>query len=185
MSQGARILLGLSMLLLAGCFLAMVPYMKDVSPQAGPGMAICGLFCGVVAVACFSTASQPVTIRIIGGTVFLISALYIVTQLAAFNSVGDELAKAKGAGKRSRPSILNSVGFMILVGLPSGYAAWKGRYPGWGQHASAFGAQPRAVQTVGKGDSDFPVFPIKPPTALDTTGLCRACGERPRLRRGG
>ena len=137
MSQGARIVLGIAVLLLSAGFLALVPFMKDVSPQAGPGMAICGLFCGVIAVACFSTASQPVTSRIVGGTVFLLSALYIVSQLLAFSSVGEELAKGKG---RNRPSILNSVGFMLLVGLPSGYAALKGRYPGWGRHASAVGA---------------------------------------------
>jgi Domain of unknown function (DUF5615) len=72
MSQAARITHGVAMLLLAACFMALVPFMKDVSPQAGPGMAICGLFCGLIAVACLSTASQPVTIRTIGGTVFLL-----------------------------------------------------------------------------------------------------------------
>ena len=140
MSQAARITLGVAMLLLAACFMALVPFMKDVSPQAGPGMAICGLFCGFIAVACLSTASQPVTIRIIGGTVFLLSALYILNQVLAFSSIGEELGKGK---VRSRPSILHSVGFMLLVGLPSGYAALTGRYPGWGRHAEAFGAAER------------------------------------------
>jgi hypothetical protein len=137
MSQAARITLGVAMLLLAAGFMALVPFMKDVSPQAGPGMVVCGLFCGLIAVACLSTASQPVTIRIIGGTVFLLCALYILNQVMAFSSIGDELGKGK---VRSRPSLLNSVGFMLLVGLPSGYAALKGRYPGWGVHAAAFGA---------------------------------------------
>ena len=137
MSQGARITLGVAMLLLAAGFMALVPFMKDVSPQAGPGAAICGLFCGLIAVACLSTASQPITIRLIGGTVFLLCALYVVSQLLAFSSFTEEIGKGKG---RSRPSILNSQGFMLLVGLPSGYAAFKGRYPGWGRHASAFGA---------------------------------------------
>ena len=73
----------------------------------------------------------------IGGTVFLLCALYILYQVVAFSSIGDELGRAK---VRSRPSILNSVAFMLLVGLPSGYAALKGRYPGWGTHAAAFGA---------------------------------------------
>jgi hypothetical protein len=140
MSQAARITLGVAMLLLAAGFMALVPFMKDVSPQAGPGMAICGLFCGVIAVACLSTSSQPVTIRIIGGTVFLLSALYILNQVLAFSSIGDELGRAK---VRSRPGIYNSVAFMLLVGLPSGYAALKGRYPGWGRHASAFVAGQR------------------------------------------
>jgi hypothetical protein len=121
-------------------FMALVPFMKDVSPQAGPGMAICGIFCGVIAVASLSTATQPVTIRLIGGTVFLLCALYILNQALAFSLIGDELGKAK---VRSRPSLLNSVGFMLLVGLPSGYAALKGRYPGWGMHAAAFGAEER------------------------------------------
>jgi hypothetical protein len=137
MSQAARITLGVVVLLLAAGFMALVPFMKDVSPQAGPGMAICGLFSGLIAVACLSRASQPITIRIIGGAVFLLCTLYIVSQLLEFNSIGDELGRAK---VRSRPSILNSVGFMFLVGLPSGYAALKGRYPGWGRHAAAFGA---------------------------------------------
>jgi hypothetical protein len=135
LSQAARITLGVAMLLLAAGFMALVPFMNDVSPQAGPGAAICGLFSGLIAVACLSTASQPITIRLIGGTVFLLCALYIVTQLVAFSSFREEIGKG-----RSRPSILNSLGFMVLVGLPSGYAAIKGRYPGWGAHASAFGA---------------------------------------------
>jgi hypothetical protein len=138
LSQAARITLGVAMLLLAAGFMALVPFMNDVSPQAGPGMAICGLFSGLIAVACLSTASQPITIRLIGGTVFLLCALYIVTQLVAFSSFREEIGKG-----RSRPSILNSLGFMVLVGLPSGYAAIKGRYPGWGAHASAFGAGDR------------------------------------------
>jgi hypothetical protein len=117
--------------------MALVPFMKDVSPQAGPGMAICGLFTGLIAVACLSTASQPFTIRLIGGTVFVLCALYIVSQLIAFASFHEEIGKM---ADRSRPSILNSLGFMLLVGLPSGYAALKGRYPGWGVHAAAFGA---------------------------------------------
>ena len=61
MSQAARITLGVAMLLLAASVMALVPFMKDVSPQAGPGAAICGLFCGLIAVACLSTASQPIT----------------------------------------------------------------------------------------------------------------------------
>jgi hypothetical protein len=136
-SQAARISLGVATLLLAAGFMALVPLLKGVSPQAGPGMAICGLFTGLIAVACLSTASQPFTIRLIGGTVFVLSALYIVSQLVAFSSFREEFGNA---GDRSRPSILHSVGFMLLVGLPSGYAALKGRYPGWGAHASAFGA---------------------------------------------
>jgi hypothetical protein len=137
MSQAARISLGIANLLLAAGFMALVPFMKDVSPKAGPGMAICGLFSGVIAVACLSTASQPFTIRLIGGTVFLLSALYIVVQVIEFSSFSEELARAKN---KSRPGIYNSIGFMLLVGLPSGYAALKGRYPGWGTHAAAFGA---------------------------------------------
>jgi hypothetical protein len=103
-------------------------------------MAICGLFCGLIAVACLSTASQPVTIRMIGGTVFLLSALYILNRVLAFASIGDELASGK---VRSQPSILHRVGFIILVGLPSRYVALTGRYPGWGRRAAAFGADER------------------------------------------
>jgi hypothetical protein len=145
MSQAARITLGVAALFLAAGFMALVPFMKDVSPQAGPGMAICGLFSGVIAVACLSTASQPFTIRLIGGTVFLLSALYIVVQVFAFSSFGEEI---KSARDRSRPSIFNSVGFMLLVGLPSGYAALYGRYPGWGKHAAAFGAADQGRKTA-------------------------------------
>ena len=139
MSQGARIALGLAMLVLAAGFLAIVPHMRDVSPRAGPGMAACGIFSGLIAVACFATASQPLTIRFIGATVFVLSAGYIVNQVIAYRSFWDELA---AGGDRGKPSVLNSVGFMLLVGLPSGYAALKGRYPGWGAHAKAFGARP-------------------------------------------
>ena len=139
MSQAARIVLGVAMLGMAAGFLALVPYMKDVSPQAGPGMAVCGLFSGLIAVACLSTASQPVTIRIIGATVFVLSAWYVVSSVLAYQSFWAEVESAR---TKSRPGILNSIGFLILVGLPSAYAAWKGRYPGWGSHAAAFGADP-------------------------------------------
>ena len=107
MSQAARITLGVAMLLIAAGFMALVPFMNDVSPQAGPGMAICGLFSGLIAVACLSTASQPVTIRIIGGTVFLLSALYILNQVLAFSSIGDELVKCiaeRGVAKIIEPA---------------------------------------------------------------------------------
>jgi hypothetical protein len=137
MSQSARITLGVAVLVLAAGFMALVPFMKDVSPQAGPGMAICGLFCGLIAVACLSRASQPVTIRLIGAIVFFLSAIYLTSQILAFRSFSEELGRAK---VKSRPSIMSSLGFMVIVGLPSGYAAIKGRYPGWGKLASAFGA---------------------------------------------
>jgi hypothetical protein len=139
MSQGARIALGIAMMLLAGCFLAMVPFMKDVSPQAGPGMAIIGLFCGVIAVACFSTASHPVTIRSVGGIIFVVSLLYVISEVRS-PSVPKEGEKV---GSRSQPSLYNSLGFLLLIGLPSGYAAVKGQYPGWGQHAAAFSSDRR------------------------------------------
>ena len=142
MSQAGRIGLGVAALLFAAGFMALVPFMKDVSPQAGPGMAICGLFSGLLAVACLSTASQPITIRLIGGTVFLLSALYVVSQLLAFSSFREEIGRA---GNRSRPSILNSVEFMLLVGLPSGYAALKGRLSRVGGSCIGFwGRQKRA-----------------------------------------
>lgn len=142
MSQGARIFLGVTILLLAAGFLALVPFMKAVSPQAGPGMAICGLFCGLVAVACFSKASHPLTIRLIGGVVFLVCAFYLGSEVLQFLSAKEGLAKTHDM---SQPSLRNSLIFMLLVGLPSGYAALKGRYPTWGILAAAFGGKEKTT----------------------------------------
>lgn len=103
-------------------------------------------FCGLGAVACFSQASHPVAIRIIGGTVFLVCLGYLASQ-ALDNSPPPAAARAGQPAaaaplRRGRPSLINSLMFFALVGLPSGYAALRGRYPSWGRHAAAFG-EPR------------------------------------------
>jgi hypothetical protein len=135
MSPTARIMLGISVLLIAIGFFGIAVFVKDFAPEAILPMSILGSFCALIALACLSVGSQPITIRIIGGAVFLISVLYVGDQLRSASSVKEEFDKAKQKG---RPSVAGSLTFFVLVGLPSGYAALTGKYPGWGAHSGAF-----------------------------------------------
>jgi hypothetical protein len=148
MSTSLRLFLGVALILIALGFLALVPVFAAAGDAFPPltlyatgGLAV---FCGLGAIACFSQASHPITIRIIGGIIFASSRLYVVdqafeaTQMPQRNQAANP-ANFRGA-RLSRPSLINSLMFFGLIGLPSGYAALRGGYPSWGMHARAFGS---------------------------------------------
>ncbi len=148
MSSVPRMILGVALILIAAGFLALVPVFAGAG-EAFPrqttyilgGLAV---FCGLGAVACFSYASHPITIRIIGGTVFAACLAYVVGEALHDAPAPPNLARAGNlvanlVERRGRPSLANSIAFFVLVGLPCGYAAVAGRYPSWGRHAAAFG----------------------------------------------
>jgi hypothetical protein len=147
MSSGARVFLGVFLVLIGLGFLALVPVFAAAGdafpPQAMYGLGALGVFCGLGALACFSQASHPLTIRILGGAVFAVSLMYVVGQATGTAPPPPPRPQPANAvearlQRRSSPSLVNSLLFFGLVGLPSGYAALMGRYPGWGSHARAF-----------------------------------------------
>lgn len=148
MSSVPRLILGVALILIAAGFLALVPVFAGAGeafpPQTTYILGGLAVFCGLGGLACFSRASHPIAIRVIGGTVFAACLAYVVGE-----ALHDAPPPPKPAGpgnpvaeivlRRGRPSLANSIAFFVLVGLPAGYAAVAGRYPSWGRHAAAFG----------------------------------------------
>ena len=143
MSRGARWLLGAAMLVIAAGFAA-IPLMRP-APNFRPSfvtLAFVG-FPTLIAVACFFPAGRPVTLRLIAATVLALSFGYVAIQVAAF-----PLGRGNRGAGRTQPSLQNSLMFLATFGLPSVYVLVRGRYPGWGRHAAAFGPNP--VEETGR-----------------------------------
>jgi hypothetical protein len=91
--------------------------------RAGPlvfyGMSV---LCATIAIACFFPQTHPITLRIIGTTIFV---AYVVYAVDSFGS--------KNFGRAL-------LGFAIW-GLPSGYLAIAGKYPSWGTGTQAFNSK--------------------------------------------
>ncbi|WP_435016077.1 hypothetical protein TA3x_003637 [Tundrisphaera sp. TA3] len=151
MSRGARILLGVFFVFCAVCFLA-------IAAAIGPMMIPFALFCGVAAVACLSPGSHPVTIRILGATVFLLCLLYLGSTLRK------PMARAEHRPNSKVPAIVYGLACFVTIGLPAGYAAATGRYPGWGRGAEAFGAKKKRKKKRPAGGvaSTSPAYPRRP-----------------------
>jgi hypothetical protein len=76
------------------------------------------LFCGSVAIACFFPKSHPVTLRVIGGGIFIFYAVNLYdTVIYAKNLISPIL------------------GFLFL-GLPGAHLAAMGQYPAWAAFAN-------------------------------------------------
>jgi hypothetical protein len=101
------------------------------------GMVVLAIFSAIGSLACVAPVSRPVSLRLIGGTVFLTCLGYLTKMLIG----GPVLGKS-----RADESLVNSIFAFTVFGLPAGYVAIKGRYPGWGRHAKALGAnEPRPL----------------------------------------
>jgi hypothetical protein len=137
MSRGATIMLGSTLLLLALGFAGVAWFTSGLDGQRAStiGMIVLAVFCLVGALACSSAASRPVTLRLIGATVFLVFAAYLIEMAM----------KGPVFGKtRSEPSLASAIVAFLVFGLPAGYIAFRGLYPNWGRHAAAFGgAEPK------------------------------------------
>ncbi|CAN5899520.1 hypothetical protein BH23PLA1_BH23PLA1_41020 [soil metagenome] len=119
MSTGARVVLAVFVLICAACFAAIGMISGDLlAAGAWPfyGLAV---FCVVIALACLSRSSRPVTLRLIGLVIFLAYGFYI------YDSLGDL-------------NILRAIAGLCVWGLPSGYLAIRGIYPTWGKGSAAF-----------------------------------------------
>ncbi len=133
MSRAGRVTLGIVLVLLACGFLAVAWSMRGLPEmRAGAiGSLVFAVLCAIGAVACLFRASGPVTLRVIGGAIFLADCWYIVSTVMEGKIV---------SGSRAKPSLLNAIMLFLLVGLPAAYVMITGRYPRWGAHAAAFGA---------------------------------------------
>jgi hypothetical protein len=64
------------------------------------------VFCGVAAVACFSTGSHPITIRIVGATVFLVCLAYLASTLRDPMAKAPACPQERDAGRHLWPRLL-------------------------------------------------------------------------------
>lgn len=82
------------------------------------GELVLGVFCAVGAMACFLSASRPITLRLIGGVVFLVCVGYLIEMAVS----GPVLARP-----RSEMSLVGSIAAFSIFGSPAGYVAVMGR----------------------------------------------------------
>ncbi len=119
MSSVARLTLGLVLLLSAvSFFLIGVTLGPQLPAGSWPFYGLAAL-CAIGAIACGWESSRPVTLRLVGGAIFLAYGWYVFD---AWRGANAEEAL---------------VGFLVW-GLPSGYMTFVGRYPKWGNWAHAF-----------------------------------------------
>jgi len=132
MSRGATLMLGVLLGSLAVGFLGVAYFTSNLDGQRAPtvgGVLLAG-FCAIGALACLLPASRPVTLRLVGGTVFLAFSGYLIDMLMSGKFMGRS---------RADPSLVNALVAFSAFGLPAGYVALTGRYPRWGRYAPAFG----------------------------------------------
>lgn len=121
MSKGSRIAIGIVALVCAIGF-----FMTALDPSGLPagsnvfyGMTA---LCITVAIACFFPKSHPITLRMIGATIFFSYADYIIDSFHTQN-------------------LVRAIAGFFVWGLPSGYLAITGKYPSWGKVEEVFNAE--------------------------------------------
>jgi hypothetical protein len=123
------ILLGMTLVVLAIGFAGVAWFSIGLEQMRAAmiGLPILSLFCIAGAVACLVPASRPVTLRFVGGAVFLTCLGYLI-----------EMAVEGPLVSRSAPSLIKAIAAFSAFGLPGGYVAIKGHYPRWGRYFAAF-----------------------------------------------
>jgi hypothetical protein len=126
MSQGACIFLGSVTFLIGACFVA-TGIAADADLPSGPlPLYVIGGFCGIIALACFSRRSRPVTLRILGAALCAVYVWYVLGQWG------------KPVRLNDTTNIFYAIGGLIAFGVPGAYLAITGRYPAWGRWSHAF-----------------------------------------------
>ena len=118
MSPGARIAIVLDALLCALGFAATAYTAPEAFPNPN-ALYGCALFCLLVAVACASGPVGAVVRRTIVALVCVAYLGYVVKEVAA-------PAPMLLSGSRAKPSVLNAVAGLVLIGLPCGLYAVSG-----------------------------------------------------------
>jgi hypothetical protein len=118
MSPWARYTIGIASFL-TGCLFPLVGFAlhNEVPLGIWPFLAM-GALCLVVTTACFVPRTWPITLRIIGATVFLAYAGYIGFSI-------------------NTPNFWQATKGFVVIGLPFGAMALFARYPRWGHGADA------------------------------------------------
>lgn len=85
-------------------------------------------FCVLITLVCLAPKTRPVTVRLIGATIFAACGGYVYSQICA----------AISSGPLSALSLLEITLALVAFGLPAGHATITGRYPKWGIEADVF-----------------------------------------------
>lgn len=124
MSNGVRIAIAAVALLCALGF-GLTAYS---APEAFPNPnAIygCAAVCGLIAIACLGGPIGTVVRRVLMGLVCLLYVIYVVREFASPDT-------QVLTGSRSKPSLVNALAGLLLIGLPCGvYAALGDRLVEW------------------------------------------------------
>jgi hypothetical protein len=125
------ILLGITMVVLSIGFAGVAWFSIGLEQMRAAmiGLPVLSLFCLAGAAACLVPASRPITLRLVGGAVFLAFLGYLI-----HTGLGGPL----WSSSRSTPSLLGAIAAFSTFGLPGGYVAIKGQYPRWGKYFGAF-----------------------------------------------
>lgn len=131
MSRSMSILLGITLAILAVGFAGVAWFSMGLEQMRAATLVlpILCLFCLAGAMACLVPASRPVTLRVVGGAVFLACLGYLIAM-----ALGGPL----WSGTRSTPSLVKAFAAFSAFGMPGGYVALKGEFPRWGKYHRAF-----------------------------------------------
>ena len=136
MSPGARILLGVLCVLVAGGFFAASSMLPE--PRSFYGLIACGIFSLLIALACFSRGVRPFAVRIIAFVVVELAIAYIWSQRNA----------PLFRGSHSEPALGPAIAFSLVFGLPAVYVLFTGRLPRWSKWSRGFMHEERAAKDI-------------------------------------
>jgi hypothetical protein len=122
MGSLARFTIGIATAFSAVAFAVIGMTLGPSLPGGSTPLYAMAAFCGVASLACLHRASRPLTLRLVGATVFVTFVIY------AYRSLGTQNADRAIAG-------------LLALGLPGLYVAATGKYPSWGQASTAFNAE--------------------------------------------
>jgi hypothetical protein len=123
MSASARVTLAIACTLIAASFAVLATFYGDELEKARLPIYGLAAFCALIPLACLVPQTRPVTVRLIGGVVFVSCAMYVYSS------------HQEGGMRRD-------LACFVVFGLPAGYAAVMGTYPPWGKGAKAFRGSP-------------------------------------------
>ncbi|AIE85950.1 hypothetical protein OP10G_2582 [Fimbriimonas ginsengisoli Gsoil 348] len=104
----------------------------DMIPKNGWIGWVFAAICGLIAMSCIPGKHVAVTGRVVGGFVFLLCAVYVVS----------EIRNPGPGGNRATPSLKNALALFALWGMPAGYVALRGVYPTTARLGNVFGKEP-------------------------------------------